>query len=196
MAGRVEGKIAIVVGGGQTPGQTIGNGRATAQLLAREGATVLVADRFVQSAQDTVDLIIHENGAASACAADITQEDDIRALIDACISQYGRVDILHNKVGVSVELGDAPATDLPAESFDSIVAINLRGMWLTCKYALPHMQGQGSGSIVNISSMAARLPIPALPTKPPRSLSSGLPRISRRPTRATGSVPTSSCPAS
>jgi NAD(P)-dependent dehydrogenase (short-subunit alcohol dehydrogenase family) len=165
MAGRVDGKIAIVVGGGQTPGHTIGNGRATALLLAREGATVLVADRYLESAQDTVDLIVKEGGAASACAPDITQEDEIRALIDACMSQHGRIDILHNNVGVSVELGDAPATDLPAESFDAIVAINLRGMWLTCKHALPQMQSQESGSIVNISSMAARLAYPGVAYK-------------------------------
>ena len=165
MAGRVGGKIAIVVGGGQTPGQTIGNGRATALVLAREGATVLVADRHLESAQDTVDLIVKENGTASAVAADITQEDEIRALIDACIRQHGRVDILHNNVGVSVELGDAPATDLSAEAFDAIVAINLRGMWLTCKHAVPHMQRHGSGSIVNISSMAARLAYPGVAYK-------------------------------
>ena len=165
MAGRVEGQIAIVGGGGQTPGQTIGNGRATALVLAREGATVLVADRYLASARDTVDLIVEEHGSASAIAADITQEDEIRALIDACINQYGRIDILHNNVGVSVELGDAPATDLSAASFDAIVAINLRGMWLTCKHAVPHMQRQGRGSIVNISSMAARLAYPGVAYK-------------------------------
>lgn len=165
MAGRVEGQIAIVVGGGQTPGQTIGNGRATALVLAREGATVLVADRYLASAQDTVDLIAEEHGTASAIAADITQEDEIRALIDACINQYGRIDILHNNVGVSVELGDAPATDLSAASFDAIVAINLRGMWLTCKHAVPHMRREGRGSIVNISSMAARLAYPGVAYK-------------------------------
>ena len=165
MSGRVDGKIALVVGGGQTPGQTIGNGRATASVLAREGATVLVADRYLASAQDTVDLIVNEGGAASSIAADITQEDEINALIDACIDRYGRIDLLHNNVGVGVELGDAPATDLSAEAFDAIVAINLRGMWLTCKHAVPHMQRQGSGSIVNISSMAARLAYPGVAYK-------------------------------
>ena len=156
MPGRVDGKVAILVGGGQTPGETIGNGRATALLLAREGASVLVVDRDLASAQDTVDLIAKEGGTASAVACDITDEAAVQAAITVCTDRYGRIDILHNNVGSSLALGDATATELEAAAFDRIVAVNLKGMWLACKHALPVMRDQGSGSILNISSMAAR----------------------------------------
>ncbi len=155
MAGRVEGKVAIVVGGGQTPGETIGNGRATAMLLGREGARVLVVDRSLERAQETVDLMGEEGAKASAFAADITGPEANRSMVEACLERYSRIDILHNNVGASVALGDAEATALEPEAFDTIVAVNLKGMWLSCKYALPVMRDQGSGSIVNISSVAA-----------------------------------------
>src|SRR3972149_2123879 len=96
MAGRVEGKVAIVVGGGQTPGETIGNGRATALVLAREGAKVAVFDREQARAQETVDLITAEGHAAWAGGADITDEDSVKAMIDAVLAREGRLDILHN----------------------------------------------------------------------------------------------------
>src|SRR5262245_5103653 len=93
---RVEGKAAIVVGGGQTPGETIGNGRATALVLAREGARVLVVDRRLAAAQETVELIAAEGGQASACEADITSEDAVRGMVTTALERLGRVDILHN----------------------------------------------------------------------------------------------------
>lgn len=155
MPKRVEGKVAVVVGGGQTPGETIGNGRATALVLAREGARVVVVDRSLKSAQDTVDMIRGEGGDAAACEADITDEAAVIRLVATATGRYGRIDILHNNVGASLALGDAVATDLTVEAFDLSVAINLKGMWLTCKHALPLLR-QTSGSIVNISSMAAR----------------------------------------
>ncbi len=160
MGDRVKGKCAIVFGGGQTPGETIGNGRATALLLAREGARVLVADRALSSAEETAALIKEAGGDGSAFAADVTDEAAVAAAIAACLSRYGRIDILHNNVGASLALGDAVATDLAVEAFDRIVAVNLRGMWLACKHALPVMRQQGSGSIVNISSMAVRSAYP------------------------------------
>jgi NAD(P)-dependent dehydrogenase (short-subunit alcohol dehydrogenase family) len=154
-AKRVEGKAAIVVGGGQTPGQTIGNGRAVAVVLAREGARVLVVDRLKASAQDTVDMIHAEGGEAWAHEADTTDEDAVRRLVAAAHERFGRLDILHNNVGASLALGDATATELTVEAFDRSVAVNLKGMWLACKHALPALR-ESSGSIVNISSMAAR----------------------------------------
>jgi NAD(P)-dependent dehydrogenase (short-subunit alcohol dehydrogenase family) len=160
MGERVKDKVAVVFGGGQTPGETIGNGRATAVLLAREGAKVVVVDRRMEAAQDTVDAIKAEGGEAIAVAADVRDEAEVKAAIEACVSAYGRLDILHNNVGASLALGDATATDLTVEAFDQIVAVNLRGMWLACKYALPQMREQGSGSIVNISSMAVRSAYP------------------------------------
>src|SRR5712691_7276674 len=155
MAKRVEGKAAIVVGGGQTPGQTVGNGRATAIVLAREGAQVIVADRMLKSAQETVDLIRDEDGQAWAAEADITREDDARRLIAAALERFRRLDILHNNVGASLALGDAVATELTVEAFDRSFAVNLKGMWLVCKHGLPALRETG-GSIVNIASMAAR----------------------------------------
>ena len=155
MAKRVEGKAAIVVGGGQTPGQTVGNGRATAIVLAREGAQVIVADRTLKAAQETVDLIRDEGGQAWAFEADITREDDARRLVAAALEHFRRLDILHNNVGASLALGDAVATELTVEAFDRSFAVNLKGMWLVCKHGLPALRETG-GSIVNIASMAAR----------------------------------------
>mgnify|MGYP000892157885 FL=1 len=155
-------KVAVVFGGGQTPGETIGNGRATCLLLADEGATVVVVDRDLASAQDTVALVAERGGKAEALAADITNEDQVKRAIDAVVAKHGRIDILHNNVGASLALGDATATDLESDAFDRLVAVNLRGMWYACKHALPAMRAQGSGSIVNISSMAARSAYPYL----------------------------------
>jgi NAD(P)-dependent dehydrogenase (short-subunit alcohol dehydrogenase family) len=159
MTGRVQGKAALVVGGGQTPGMTIGNGRATAILLAREGARVAVADRDIASAEETVRMIEAEGGAAFAVRADVTAEEDVRAMVAAVVGRYGGLDILHNNVGASVALGDAPATELEEAAFDRILASNLKGMWLACKHALEPLR-RGGGSIVNISSMAARSAYP------------------------------------
>lgn len=155
MPGRVEGKVAVVMGGGQTPGETIGNGRATAMLLAREGAKVLVVDLDESRAQDTVDVITSEGGTAEAFSADVRSEEQVRATIDRAVERFGRLNLLHNNVGASLAIGDKPATDLEVEVWDRIIEINLRGMWLACKWAIPVMQEQGGGSIVNISSMAA-----------------------------------------
>lgn len=160
MGARVMGKVAIVFGGGQTPGETIGNGRATAVLLAREGAKVVVVDRDLAAARETATLIKEEGGDALAVAADVRDEAQVKAAIASCLSTYGRIDILHNNVGASLALGDATATDLEVDAFDRIFEVNLRGMWLACKHALPAMREQGSGSIVNISSMAVRSAYP------------------------------------
>jgi NAD(P)-dependent dehydrogenase (short-subunit alcohol dehydrogenase family) len=156
MTGRVEGKTLLLFGGGQTAGETIGNGRATAELLAREGARVLVVDRDLTSAEETVAQILEDGGEASAFASDITSEEDVQAAVAACVERYERIDLLHNNVGTSLALGDAVATDLTLEAYDRLYQVNLRGMWLACKHVLPVMRAQRSGSIVNISSMAVR----------------------------------------
>ncbi|MCC6435836.1 MAG: SDR family oxidoreductase [Acidimicrobiales bacterium] len=154
-AARLVGKVAVVVGGGQTPGETIGNGRATAVLLARHGASVLVVDSDQQRALGTARQIAAEGGTASTFVADITVEEQCRALVQTAVDRYGRLDCLHNNVGMSLAAGDAVPTELTEDAFDRLVDINLKGMWLTCKHAVPVMRAQGSGSIVNISSMAA-----------------------------------------
>ncbi len=152
---RLDGRVALLVGGGQTPGQTTGNGRASAITYARAGARVLVADRSRDAAEETVREIIGEGGEAVAFKADVTKEQDIRAMIAAATSTWGQLDILHNNVGVSVAGGDAEISEIESDAFDSIMAINLRSMVLACKHALPVMREQQAGNIINISSTAA-----------------------------------------
>jgi NAD(P)-dependent dehydrogenase (short-subunit alcohol dehydrogenase family) len=154
MAGRVAGKVAVVVGGGQTPGESIGNGRATALLLAREGARVLVVDRSLASAQDTVDMIVAEGGEAVAHAADATDESSVQATIAAAVERRGYIDMLHNNVGASIALGDARADQITVDAFDRSFAVNFKSAWLGAKHTLPVMRERG-GSIVSISSLAA-----------------------------------------
>jgi len=152
---RLERKVAIIVGAGQRPGMTIGNGRATALLFAREGARVLALDRNLDSAEETVALIKKDGGEACALAADVSEETSLQAAVAACLERWERIDVLHYNVGVSIALGDAQVTDITTEAFDRIVAVNLRGMVMVCKYTLPVMRKQMGGVIINISSMAA-----------------------------------------
>ena len=154
MPGRVENKIAIVIGAGQTPGDTIGNGRATAMLLAREGAKVVVADQDLISGQETVDMIIAEGNEAIFELVDAVSEESVRILVNRIKKNYGTIDILHNNVGASLALGDAVAVDLTEEAFDRSFAVNLKSHWMACKHVIPIMREQGGGSIVNISSLA------------------------------------------
>jgi NAD(P)-dependent dehydrogenase (short-subunit alcohol dehydrogenase family) len=152
MSGRLQGKVAIVVGGGQTPGETIGNGKATAILFAREGAAVVVADRAAEAAADTCAAIAAEGGKALAVTADVTRTDDCERMVEACITAHGRLDVLHNNVGIGIPGGPV---ELSEEHWHRVVDTNLSAMFLTCKHALPHMERQGSGSIINISSLAS-----------------------------------------
>src|SRR5260370_29094097 len=143
MPGRVQDKIAIVVGGGQTPGETIGNGRATAVLLAREGARVMVVDRSLASAEDTVALIRAAGGEAISYQADVTDEAATRGLIEAAVARFGYVDILHNNVGASIALGDAPADTMTVAAFDRSFAVNFKTAWLPATHVLPVMRERG-----------------------------------------------------
>ncbi|MDA1077313.1 MAG: SDR family NAD(P)-dependent oxidoreductase, partial [Proteobacteria bacterium] len=151
--GRLENKIAIVVGGGQTPGQTIGNGRATVLRFAQEGAAVLVVDRRLTSAQETVSMVEAAGGRAVAFEADVTDQQQCKGVIDACVSTFGRIDVLHNNVGIGA--GDRGPVSMDIEVWDRIFDTNLKSIMMICKYALPVMREQGSGVITNISSVAA-----------------------------------------
>src|SRR5271155_4360586 len=153
MTMRLKDKIAIVVGAGQTPGDTIGNGRATAVVFAREGARVLVVDRDRESALETAALIKAEGGACLAFQADVTRTEDCQAFVRTAVETYGRVDILHNNVGIGT--GDAGILTLSEQSWDEIMNVNLKGVFLSTKSVLPIMREQRSGSIINISSIAA-----------------------------------------
>ena len=148
--GRLDGKTAVICGAGQTPGQTIGNGRAMAVLFAREGARVLCVDRVAERAQETVDMITAEGGQAFALAANIAKADGADAVVAAAGDTLGRLDILVNNVGVGG--GDGPAHKVDEDAFDRILAINLKGAWLTSKAAIPVMREQGGGAIVNTAS--------------------------------------------
>ncbi len=161
---RLEGKVAIVVGAGQTPGRTIGNGRATALLYAREGARVLVVDRNAESAEETQARIAEEGGTARALAVDATRAEDCRAMVDACLAAFGRIDILQNNVGIGQ--GDGSVVRLDERAWDHIFEVNLKTVFLAAKYVLPTMRSQASGAIVNVSSIAsvAAMPLAAYKT--------------------------------
>ena len=153
MAGRLEGKTAVVVGAGQTPGETIGNGRAMAVLFAREGARVLCVDRVLERAEETAAMITEAGGEASALQADVVKAADCARIVTEALARLGRLDILVNNVGIGG--GDGPVHRVEEAAFDRILAVNLKGMWLVTKAALEPMRAQGGGAIVNISSLAA-----------------------------------------
>jgi NAD(P)-dependent dehydrogenase (short-subunit alcohol dehydrogenase family) len=161
VSGRLAGKAAIVVGAGSTPGETMGNGRATAILFAREGAKLLLVDRHAASAEETRALIDAEGGESLVCEADVTRDGDCERIAERCAEAYGRIDVLHNNVGI----GDAGGpVELAEKDWNRVIDVNLKSMYLTCKHALPHMERGGGGTIVNVSSMAAVRfgPIPML----------------------------------
>jgi NAD(P)-dependent dehydrogenase (short-subunit alcohol dehydrogenase family) len=152
---RLAGKIAVVVGAGQGPGTGMGNGRATTIRFVQEGAKVLAVDRDLASAEESAAMAREKGGECLAFAADVTKEATLAAAIAAARERWGRIDVLHNNVGVSIAGGDAPPTEITEEAFDRICAINLRGTVMACKHVLPIMRQQGTGAIVNISSAAA-----------------------------------------
>lgn len=151
MGDRLKDKVAIVVGAGSV-GPGWGNGKATAVLFAREGAKVFAVDINMSAANETKAIINQEGGECIAHKADVSNSAEVEAFVNRCIDVYGRIDILHNNVGVGALGGPV---DLKEEDWDRVYAVNIRGVFLTCKYVLPHMEAQGGGAIVNISSMAS-----------------------------------------
>ena len=164
---RLKDRIAIVVGAGQSPGEGMGNGRATAITFAREGAKVLCVDHHLASAQETVDMIAAQGGTALAFKADVTKNAEIAAMVAETLERWGRIDILHSNVGVSLGGGDAELLALTEEAFDRVVAINLKSCILAAKHVVPIMRSQKSGAIINISSMAAITTYPYVAYKAP-----------------------------
>ena len=150
MGDRLKGKVAIVPGAGSI-GPGIGNGKASAIVYAREGARVMLVDLNLKAAEETKRLIDKEGGDCIAFKADVTKASDCQAMVDQCIQTFGRIDILHNNVGI-VEPGGP--VEVSEESWDRVMNVNLKSIFLTCKYVLPHMEKQKYGSIVNISSIA------------------------------------------
>ena len=152
---RLQDRVAIVVGAGQSPGEGIGNGRATALTFAREGARVLCVDHHLASAQETVDMIAAKGGTAAAFKADVTQNAELEAMVADALGRWGRIDILHNNVGVSLAGGDSELASFTEQALERCVAINLKSCIFAAKHVIPVMRRQQSGAIINISSMAA-----------------------------------------
>jgi NAD(P)-dependent dehydrogenase (short-subunit alcohol dehydrogenase family) len=160
---RLRGKIAIIVGAGQQPGQTIGNGRATAERFAEEGASLFLVDINPDWLKDSVDSVKKYGHPVESLVADITDEDQCKLIAECCMKSFGRIDILHNNVGLSK--GDKKTVDLESSTWEYIMQRNLKGMFMTCKYVLPHMVEQKSGCIINVSSTASLAARPTLAYK-------------------------------
>jgi len=148
--GRMEGKVAIVTGAGSS-GPGIGNGKAAAVLFAREGAKVLLADQVLARAEETLELILQEGGEASAFEANVTSAEDCRRMVEAAVERYGRLDVLDNNVGISRR---GTVVEVQEEDWDFVMAVNVKSIVLSSKYAIPKMMETGGGSIINISSIA------------------------------------------
>jgi NAD(P)-dependent dehydrogenase (short-subunit alcohol dehydrogenase family) len=151
MGDRLKNKVALVTGAGSV-GPGWGNGKAIATLFAREGAKIFALDMKLAAVEETRDIIRKENGECTVCQANVTRSEQVKAAVETCIQTYGRIDILVNNVGI-VEVGGP--LELSEENWDNVINVNLKSVFLTCKYTLPHMLAQGRGSIVNISSIAA-----------------------------------------
>ena len=143
----MEGKVALVTGAG------MGLGEACALALAEQGATIMVADINDSAGQETVDAIVREGGSASFVHCDVVDGEQVKAMVDATIETFGRLDCAVNNAGIVGTDGAASVVDETEESFDKVIAIDLKGVFLCCKYEMAYMQTQGSGSIVNMSSV-------------------------------------------
>ncbi len=164
-SGRLAGKAALVAGAGQTQGEKIGNGRATALLFAREGARVMLLDRDGAAAQDTAAAIASEGGAAEVFEGDVSREQDCAAAVAACVERLGALDVLHHNVGIGTGDGWTEWIDLAA--WERIVRVNAGGAMLMAKAALPVMREGGGGAITFVSSIAALVAGAAPMSNPP-----------------------------
>ncbi|WP_072803227.1 SDR family NAD(P)-dependent oxidoreductase [Rhodococcoides yunnanense] len=151
MSNRLAGKVAVVFGAGSS-GATLSNGRAAALAFAREGAAVAAIDRSAAEAALTAEEIVGEGGIAQAFTADVTDEDQVRAVIADVAAAFGPPTVLHNNVGAA-RIGDI--TELELADWDSALQVNLTGVFLACKHTIPWMLKAGTGSIINVSSLAA-----------------------------------------
>ncbi len=145
----------MIIGAGQSPGEGMGNGRATALRFAQEGARIMAVDRDLSSAEETVSLIRKSGGEGFSFQADVTSESNLAAATAAAQKRWGHIDILHYNVGVSLGGGDTTLLEFTEEIFDRVTAINLRGAIMACKQVIPIMRQQRAGAIIMISSLAA-----------------------------------------
>ncbi|OJY76158.1 MAG: 3-oxoacyl-ACP reductase [Rhodospirillales bacterium 70-18] len=152
-ARRLQGRVALVFGAGSS-GPGWGNGKAAAVQYAREGAAVVAVDQFTAAAQETADIIRLEGNAAIAQQADVTSAESIGRAVEATLAQYGRIDILHNNVGIT-DMG--ALEDITEARWKKVMDVNLSSVYRSCRRVIPVMRRQGRGAIVNISSIAAVL---------------------------------------
>jgi len=143
---RLRGKVAIVTGSGA------GIGRGIAERYAREGASVVIAEVDAKSGTSTAKAITEGGGNAEFIATDVSNESQVKAIVEQTVSRYGRIDILCNNAAVLFFKEEAPAHELSSETWDRTMAVNLRGYWLTSKYTVPVMLRQKSGSIIHVAS--------------------------------------------
>jgi NAD(P)-dependent dehydrogenase (short-subunit alcohol dehydrogenase family) len=145
---RLKDKVAIITGGGG------GMGRVAAQMFAAEGARVVVAEYSEAAGAETANLVRAAGGEATFVKADVSSETDAKAMVDHALATYGRLDCLYNNAGVMPE-ADHSVTDTAVDVWDQVMAVNVRGVFLGCKYAIPAMEAGGGGSIINIASFVA-----------------------------------------
>jgi len=147
---RLEGKVCIITGAGG------GMGRVAALMFAAEGAKVVVAEFSEAAGLETARLVSDAGGAASFVKVDVSNEAGAKTMVDHAVATYGRVDVLYNNAGIMPE-ADHSVVDTDVATWDQVMAINVRGVFLGCKHAIPRMVEQGSGSIINIASFVALL---------------------------------------
>jgi NAD(P)-dependent dehydrogenase (short-subunit alcohol dehydrogenase family) len=150
VSGKLAGRVALVFGAGSV-GPGWGNGKASAVAYARAGALVVCVDIGLKAAQDTADIINHEGGQALALACDVTVEADVEAAIAETLNAFGTLDILHNNVGHAL-MGGPP--DITQAQWQRELDLNVTGMFLACRHAIPAMLKAGRGVITSISSSA------------------------------------------
>lgn len=150
---RLEGRVAVVVGAGQTAGETVGNGRATALTFAREGARLVLVDRDPESLEETAAAAGEHGTEVVTVVADVADDDGPATIVGAGVDAFGGFDILHNNVGIGA--GDGPPHRLSDDAYDRIMDVNLRAMWRTCRAAVPVLRQSEHGAIVNVSSLAS-----------------------------------------
>ncbi|GJD66024.1 SDR family NAD(P)-dependent oxidoreductase [Methylobacterium frigidaeris] len=147
---RLEGKVAIVTGAGSI-GPGWGNGKAAAVAFARQGARIVAMDLDAEAARETADLVHGEGGSCLAIQGDVADAAAVAHVVAACRDAYGRIDILHNNVGIIIPGG---AAEIAPDDWNRALSVNLTGMYLTCRSVLPVMEAQGAGAIINVSSTA------------------------------------------
>lgn len=150
---RLADRVAVVVGAGQTPGETVGNGRATTITFAREGAILVLADRDRDSLAETAERARSEGATVTTVVADVAAADGPDRIVAAAVEAFGRLDVLHNNVGIGA--GDGPPHHLDDAAYDRIMEVNLRALWRTCRAAVPVLRKSDHGAIVNVSSLAS-----------------------------------------